>query len=341
MNMNKTLLALAAFAASVLASASASATSYIFCTAPNPSGIESSLGFEFLGINDSGTIVGLIDEADGSVRGFTYSGGCNGTYTPFARDPGAFTLGINNAGTIVGQASSNTSPGFVDSSTFRTFEDPNSDTTPNSRRGTTAVGINNSGNIVGNYTDTSNVTHGFLLSGDPSNPASYKTIDPSGSTSTFANGINDLGLIAGAFTDTSNNIPACASPTDTHGFVLNGDPSLASSYTTIDVPNSCKTVINGLNNSGLLVGLYRDLAGNNQGFTDLGGIFTTISDPSSIDGTIVEGVNNLGDLVGTIDGADGLFHGFIAVPIPEPTPLAFVGAAFVAVGAFARKRMLS
>jgi len=333
MLMRKVLWTLGILAASALVSASAGATAYQFITITDPAAPTScnanvTCGTTIFGINDSGAIVGNIVEADGSIQGFTFSGG---TFTPFAHDPNAGLFGINNAGTIVGQASASGSPGFVDNGTFTTFQAPSADP---ANGGTAAIGINSTGIIVGNYTDSGNTTHGFLLSGDPGSPASYTTIDPPGSTSTFANGVNDSGTIAGAFTDST---ATCGTfPTNTHGFT-----DIGGVFATIDVPNSCETIVNGLNNSGVLAGLYRDLANNDHGFIDVGGVFITIDDPNAIEpvgGSIVEGINSFGDIIGIFDGKDGVTHGFIAVPVAEPTMMSLVGLGFFAAGAFARRR---
>src|SRR5262249_53253906 len=101
---------------------------------------------------------------------------------------------------------------------FQTIDDPLGVS------GNFALGINARGQIVGQYSDASNVSHGFLLSG-----GQYTTIDdPSAGTGagqgTDAGGINASGRIVGTYTD-ANNV--------NHGFLLSGGQ-----YTTLDDPNA-------------------------------------------------------------------------------------------------------
>ena len=84
--------------------------------------------------------------------------------------------------------------------------------------GTRATGILGD-SIVGNYTDASNITHGFLLSGN-----AYTAIEhPLGAKGTWASGISD-GTIVGYYQDASSNY---------HGFLFSGI-----TYTTFDDPSS-------------------------------------------------------------------------------------------------------
>jgi hypothetical protein len=64
---------------------------------------------------------------------------------------------------------------------------------------TRALGLNNRGHIVGDYSDSSGVFHGYLLSqGD------FSSIDAPGSTATAAIDINNFDVIGGHFTDSSD-----------------------------------------------------------------------------------------------------------------------------------------
>ena len=60
-------------------------------------------------------------------------------------------------------------------------------------------GINPQGEIVGFYTDTSDVTHSFLLK-----DGSYTGFDPPGATYSNAGGINLSNIIVGFFIDSKN-----------------------------------------------------------------------------------------------------------------------------------------
>src|SRR5690349_12098369 len=66
---------------------------------------------------------------------------------------------------------------------------------------TQPLGINPQGDIVGNHSDTSFITHGFLLRN-----GTFSTIDTPASTSiTDVHGINAKGDLVGGYTDSSGN----------------------------------------------------------------------------------------------------------------------------------------
>ena len=71
----------------------------------------------------------------------------------------------------------------------------------------------------------------------------------------------------------------------------------------------------GINNEGQIVGGYNVDPDSNtdQGYLydQVHGTFTTIDDPNGIVGTEVQGINDLGQIVGYYYGADGLSHGFV------------------------------
>jgi hypothetical protein len=69
-------------------------------------------------------------------------------------------------------------------------------------------GPNPEGTNIGSYTDTSGVTHGFVLK-----DGVFTTIDPPGSASTTPNWISPQGAIVGGYNDASG-VP--------HGFILDG-----------------------------------------------------------------------------------------------------------------------
>ena len=85
-----------------------------------------------------------------------------------------------------------------------------------------------------NYTDTSNKSHGYLLSG-----SNFAMLDVPGSSSTTANGINGLGQIVGVYDNK-------------HGFMLSNGV-----YTTLDVPGSTATYAEGIDDFGDIVGYYQ------------------------------------------------------------------------------------
>ena len=267
----------------------------------------------------------------------------------------AFTqlLGINNVSTISGYWGDGT---VVPNHGF-TLVLPNSFTPENfpSATQTQVIGINNTGWTDGFYVDGMGVTHGFTYNG------SYNTVDapgtafnqllginnggvavgyssldpagmilqrsfsesggsfayldgflPAGTTNNQAVGLNNAGLVVGFYTD-SMGVP--------HGYLLNG-----SSLTTLNYPGSINTSAFGINNNGLIVGIYTDSMGVQHGFTYNGTTWQTLDDPNGLGTTVVNGVNDLGQLVGFyVNGSATI--GFLATPTPEPGSLALLGAA--------------
>src|ERR1700757_4250991 len=73
-------------------------------------------------------------------------------------------------------------------------------------------------------------------------------------------------------------------------------------YTTLDDPLGINgTFATGVNASGQVVGSYNDSGGSAHGFLYSGGTYTTFNDPDAGNGgdTIPDGINNLGQVVGT------------------------------------------
>lgn len=112
-----------------------------------------------------------------------------------------------------------------------------------------ATGKNNIGAIVGFFIDSKNLTHGFQLYNGV-----FHEFDFPGATSTQCLGTNDSNEVVGTYTDTSNNV---------HGFYWK-----ATVYTSLDDPNGIgSTIINGINNAGILVGFWGNTgAGISHGF---------------------------------------------------------------------------
>ncbi len=101
---------------------------------------------------------------------------------------------------------------------------------------------------------------------------------------------------------------------------LQSHPSLF--YTTADVPGASATVVNGIdypgadwtwatrvNDGGPVVGLVTK-GRSESGFSYDGANFTLIGYPWPKNAA-VEGMNNAGQLVGTDEGSQGIFHGFV------------------------------
>jgi probable HAF family extracellular repeat protein len=82
------------------------------------------------------------------------------------------------------------------------------------------------------------------------------------------------------------------------------------SFTTFDPPGSARTTLNGINDSGQIVGYYNNPGpGNANGFLYSNGSFTTIDVPGA-NYTDAWGISNSGQIVGQFGDATG-FHGFL------------------------------
>ena len=88
-------------------------------------------------------------------------------------------------------------------------------------------------------------------------------------------------------------------------------------FKTIDDPNAVQTLfkgtlVQGINNNGELVGLYNTNSGV-FGFYEIGGIFTTLPDPSPglTKSFVASGVNDAGQIVGEFDLLAGGYHGYL------------------------------
>jgi probable HAF family extracellular repeat protein len=120
---------------------------------------------------------------------------------------------------------------------------------PNAPGGAQATGINNSGETCGFFIDGSGVNHGWLL-----NAGVFLQLDYPGSSFTQALGLNNHGQVVGTYQDGGGL---------THGFVYTVS---SGQFASIDDPNGIgTTVVNGINDNGVLVGFF-GTAPINSGF---------------------------------------------------------------------------
>lgn len=249
-------------------------------------------------------------------------------------------LGINNGLNIAGYHNVNQNSGFthqLSSPLFTTENFPNSMMTQ-------VIGINNTNITSGFYVDQDGNTHGFydkngtfttvdfpgsifnqlLSQNDLNQAAGYYSQSPNNSTPDFPYVYDEIGgvfqviTIPGAVggaqaTGINNTQQVCGFWVDAngtnHGFLLN-----AGTFKTLDFPNSIFTQALGLNNRGQVVGTWQDLGGNTHGFvwTATTG-FQAVDDPRGIGTTVINGINDLGYLVGFY-GTAPINNGFVAIP---------------------------
>lgn len=259
-------------------------------------------------------------------------------------DPGSpFTqlLGINNNMIIAGYHNFFNNQGFTLTlpAAFTVENFPNSAMTQ-------VIGINNSLTTSGFYVDQNGVTHGFyhtsngtftnvdypgtpfnqlLSQNDHYQAAGYYSLSANNTTPDFPyiydeiGGVFEVITIPGAVggaqaTGINNSQAKCGFFIDAlganHGWLLN-----AGVFLQLDFPGSTFTQALGLNNNGQVVGDYMDAGGLTHGFiyTVSSGQYASIDDPLGVGTTIVNGINDAGDLVGFY-GTAPINSGFVAYP---------------------------
>jgi hypothetical protein len=90
-------------------------------------------------------------------------------------------------------------------------------------------------------------------------------------------------------------------------------PAQLSSFTSLDFPGALATKAFGINDSGQIVGTYRDASGMDHGFIRDGITFTGIDYPGAVR-TEAMGINNTGQIVGcyyTVDVPGACYFGFL------------------------------
>jgi hypothetical protein len=208
-------------------------------------------------INPQGVIVGSYYDGT-ATHGFILN---EGTYT-IVNVPGAggtALSGINPLGNMSGYTCSDPACGSTgNASTSHSFAlstqgvykffDPRGATTSN------AATISPFLAIVGNYTDdVGELYHAYLLSG-----GKYTTIDfPGATTGTAAGGGNPANDIVGIY-----NYVSCTADCD-HAFLLQNGV-----FTSFDYPETGVTLTeaDGINQNGIIVGVFIDAEGNEHGF---------------------------------------------------------------------------
>jgi probable HAF family extracellular repeat protein len=195
---------------------------------------------QVIGINNGNITDGFYVDNNGITHGFYDLGG---VFTTVDYPGSAFNqlLGQNDMGQAAGYYSlsqNNSTPDFpyIYGEFGGVFEVI---TIPGAVGGAQATGVNNSQQVCGFYIDVNGVNHGFLL-----NFGLFLTLDYPGSTFTQALGLNNKGQVVGDYIDADGA---------THGFVWTS----AGGFQSIDNPNGIgTTVVNGINDQGVLVGFY-------------------------------------------------------------------------------------
>lgn len=121
-------------------------------------------------------------------------------------------------------------------------------------------------------------------------------------------GINDANTIVGYYG--SGTLPDHPNK----GIVIPNAFASTPSFTHENFPGSVQTQVVGINNlsSATTVGFWVDAAGNNFGFADVGGSFTSVMNPATDGGTVNQllGVNNSNVAAGFYTDSAGNNHGY-------------------------------
>ena len=277
-------------------------------------------------INDSGAIVGAFTDASGNFPGDLRIGGIDMLFNPVG-SVATDANGLNNLGVIAGDYFT------ADGTDHPYIREPDGTfvTPPPPMPSDTAAffgGVNDAGVFTVNSTTDPNQVFPyvpFLYNGTSYSPL---TLPFSNVTSIVATGINDAGTVVGRYQNTT--------PGFGHGFERFADG------TTVDLsfPGARQTFALGVNNSGEVVGGYL-LNGVDHGFLYANGVWTTIDfvDANDDPNTKVEGINDLGQIVGVSFPTGNQFDttSFVGTPVPEPGTSGLVALGLLAT-LFARWR---
>jgi hypothetical protein len=175
--------------------------------------------------------------------------------------------------------------------TYRSVDFPGATST------TLSGGPNPEGTSVGTYTNTSGVTHGFVLT----RKGIFTSLDVPGSTATTPNLIDPQGTIVGSYLDASNV---------SHGFILQGG-----NFTTLDFPGAAGTVLTGISPTGEMSGFTCVAASCVNGtfhsfVVSRTGVFTSFDPPGAITSNTAC-VSPSGTVFGDYTDASGVGHGYV------------------------------
>ena len=296
------------------------------------------VGSNVNGISNTGKVVGTTVDINNAST-FTNFSGTPKTATPLNTGTGQIAFGINSAGDVVG--GNGTNAFFLPfGGSLQNLATPGG--------AINAFGINDKGNIVGQFSSGAD-TPGFILANSASN--TFSTINsPSGPDLVNAQGINNNGLVVGFYVGNDGQ---------DHGFTANAPvaPSIITGTAVADpvIPMVAGepgatfvfSQMLGISDHGIAVGYYGDSTTSQHGYlyNTTTGSYTFLDDPAAgfhngVEVTQITGISNSGEIAGFYTDANGVAHGFVASPVPEPGFLFPVGLGLGAVGLihFRRRR---
>ncbi len=289
---------------------------YTFLNFNGPNaGTNAAAGTNMNGISNKGTSVGFDIDNNGNLDNFTVNPLKSRTVTPLNINGSmnAMALGVNSRGIVVGTDGNGNA--FIDNKgRVQTF-------IPNGGSSAVAIGINDHGTIVGQYT-TGNITPGFIRV----NPKTVITINaPSGPNIVNAQSINNKGQVVGFYEGNDGQV---------HGFMAQQPRKNKGPITGTAIADPTIPTVNGepgatfvfsqilsVNDRGIAVGYYGDSTLSQHGFiyNTHTGQYTFLDDPSEafnngVEVTQLTGITNSGEITGFYTDANGIAHGFVAMP---------------------------
>jgi len=299
------------------------ADGYAFMNFDGPNaGTNAGAGTNMNGLSNGRIAVGFDIDNNGSFHNFLtdYSGDVTPLNINGSTNANAF--GVNRNRRVVG-ADGNGNAFFLGSNRVQTF-------IPGGGTAAAAFGINDIGNIVGQYT-IGGQTPGFFLASHTGND--FIRIDaPSGPDVVNAQGVNNKGEIVGFYVGTDGQ---------DHGFKASVSQSSNGQLTGTAIADPTIPPVAGepgatfvfsqilaVNDKGIAVGYYGDSTTSQHGFLYnlKTGQYTFLDDPAEafnngVEVTQITGINNSCELTGFYSDANGVFHGFFAVPSGKLCPV--------------------
>ena len=187
-----------------------------------------------------------------------------------------FVTGVNDYGTVVGEADFGTSPrarAFIHYSGGGTTY-----WVPSGAKSSGFGGRNDAGVTTGAYTDSSGKSHAFLLKGSTLTAIAR----PYGASPA---GINQYNSVVGSYVDSNGH---------DHGFKRYSDGNVIH----LTFPGALGTRALGINDSGVIVGFYNGTDSAEHGFIYNNGTWATLQFPNATQSTELYGISNSNVIVG-------------------------------------------